>query len=496
MQFKYSLIFILIVLAAGLSVSQPTLPHRVYGEVNSSSDGSALEDVNVSFRNSSSFLVATQNTSSSGFYDLNLDGLDAGEDIYLFLDGSNTSEYVNFSRGSSTSLDCRFNSSSGACVEETPDDGSDNDQNQDDNQDTEEDQTDETDNGGSSGSSGGSGGGGGGGGGFGGFPSEDEDSGDSEIQSVGAETSLDRNLSSSVRFEEVSAGTGVRVNVSGESVLRGVNFDSAGNATAPALRFNSSTASPGVEGYESLEVFEIGLENVSSVNSSVGLRVDKAVLQQMDVSSGDLELRRYSGGVWNRIELSITSDLQSYLYEAELDELEGRYALLYPVPDEATGGLSVQDLSTESDGENVTVAVTVENTGSNTSSRSVDLELGGEVVETWQTELGPGETEELTYTTSLAPGTYIYTAGSLESQVEVSDSQERGLPFLLIIGGVILLVLAIIAYIFVTEYRSAAELEETISEIEEKGEDVNRGMQGMRDDLQRLRERVRSSDNK
>ncbi|EGQ43792.1 MAG: hypothetical protein J07AB43_04580 [Candidatus Nanosalina sp. J07AB43] len=124
MESEKALIIIVFLSLIGLAASQPNLPHRVYGEVSEFETGSPISGANVTFRNSSGNILATQNTTDNGFYDLNVQLKDSGQRFFLFVEGVNTSESLSFSRGRSEALDCRLNSSS-SCVENQDSDDTD-----------------------------------------------------------------------------------------------------------------------------------------------------------------------------------------------------------------------------------------------------------------------------------------------------------------------------------------------------------------------------------
>jgi PGF-pre-PGF domain-containing protein len=99
-------ILFLILFIGGAVAQTPSLPHRVYGNVTDG--GSGVGCLDVSFRDDGSYVEAHsgQTDQSTGFYDLDLDGSNLGDGnfVYLYVQGQNTSNYVNFSSGSSTVL--------------------------------------------------------------------------------------------------------------------------------------------------------------------------------------------------------------------------------------------------------------------------------------------------------------------------------------------------------------------------------------------------------
>ena len=66
-------------------------PHRIYGEGSDFETGSPSTGSNITFRNSSGGIIATQNTTDTGCHDLNVELTDSGQRIFLVGEGGNTS---------------------------------------------------------------------------------------------------------------------------------------------------------------------------------------------------------------------------------------------------------------------------------------------------------------------------------------------------------------------------------------------------------------------
>ena len=494
---EFTLVLFFVVLVSS-ALSQPTeLPHRVYGEVTSDSDGSAISDVNVSLRNSSSYIAATQNTSSSGFYDLNIDNMKDGENVYLFLDGSNTSEYLNFSRGSSSELNCRVNGNS--CIDTSGGDSDADDEDQDNNNGPDEGTNDngESNNDDSSGGGGGgSGGGSSSGGGFGGFGQEDSQDQDEE--------SKDRNISLNVRLDSggdasllvnnISKSDNVRIDVEGNSTLRGVSFVSDQNSTSAQLSLNSSVnpAFSVPENFTVIENVELESDGLSPERSFLtGFELDKLSVQDRDVSAGEVMLIESSQG--ERVDLSLASGINRYFYEAELEDLNGEYSIGYSKEIENKPTVSIRSVTSEVDGSSANVSIEVVNPNSGVVKDSVELMVNGRSLETWSVSLDSGESRELRYSDSFDTGEYSFSVREEFVEVQISAEEDGELPILVILGSLIAVVVLVLNVVVLKGYRSASEVEETIERIEEVGGTVNSEAGNVRRDIEELRRYIKNS---
>jgi hypothetical protein len=498
-RFDKALILVALLSLTGLAVSQPNLPHRIYGEVSSFETDSPITGANITFRNSSGSILATQNTTDTGFYDLNVELKDSGQRFFLFVDGVNTSELLKFSRGSSEALDCRFDSSSSSCVENQDSDDTDqeDDQNQDQNDEQNSDDQ-ESDGGstggsggGSSGSSGGSGGGGSPSGGFGGAEQDEQDE-PPENENITVEIQLDNGSSASARIGNLSEGQEVDINTEGSSLVRGLNFVSDRIFSDSEILFNSSMETVQNDQFTVLERFEIRSTNVSASQSFLaGFEVSNSVVQENDISPDELRLRTESG---RRIDLSVVTSLGSYMYEADLESLDGSYSLGFPPVDEEKLDLSVRLISSNTSASEQNITVEVANPESAAVKEAVNLSRNGVVVKTWDVALQPGEVEELRYSTSLDSGSYSFSVRDRFVEVQVQDKQDNDLPLFIIAAGTIVVFILLVSIgLFIRSYRSASRLDETIQEIERREQEVNEEVENVREDIERLREYVKGS---
>ncbi len=505
MRFDKALILVALLSLTGLAVSQPNLPHRIYGEVSDFETGSPITGANITFRNSSGGILATQNTTDTGFYDLNVELKDSGQRFFLFVDGVNTSESLKFSRGSSEALDCRFDSSSSSCVENQDSDDTDqeeDDQNQDQNDEQNSDDQESGggssggSGGGSSGSSGGSGGGGSGGGGSpsGGFGGTGQDEQDKppENENITVEIQLDNGSSATARIENLSEGQEVDINTEGSSLMRGLNFVSDRSFSDSEILFNSSVETVQDDQFTVLERFEIRSTNVSASQSFLaGFEVSNSMVQENDISPDELRLRTESG---RRIDLSVVTSLGSYMYEADLESLDGTYYFGFPAQEEEKLDLSVRSISSNTSASEQNITVEVANPESAAVEEAVNLSRNGVVVKTWDVALQPGEVEELRYSTSLDPGSYSFSVRDRFVEVQVQDKQDNEVPLLIIAAASIAVLMVLLALVlFLKGYRSASRLDQTIQEIERREQEVSEEVENVREDIERLREYVKGS---
>ncbi|NMJ77334.1 hypothetical protein GLU64_02905 [Nanohaloarchaea archaeon] len=498
MRFDKALILVALLSLTGLAVSQPNLPHRIYGEISSFETGSPITGANITFRNSSGSILATQSTTDTGFYDLNVELKDSGQRFFLFVDGVNTSESLRFSRGSSEALNCRFDSSSSSCVENQNSD--DTDQKEDDqNQDLNDEQnSDDQESGGGStgGSGGGSGGGGSGGGGspsggFGGTGQDEQDK-SPESENITVEIQLDNGSSATARIENLSEGQEVDINTEGSSLMRGLNFVSDRSFSDSEISFNSSLETVQYDQFRVLESFEIKSTNASASESFLaGFEVSDSVIQENDISPDELQLRTESG---RRIDLSVVTGLGSYMYEADLGSLDVSYSLGFPALEEEKLDLSVRSISSNTSASEQNITVELANPESAPVEEAVNLSRDGVVVKTWDVALQPGEVEELRYSTSLDTGSYSFSVHDRFVEVQVQDKQDNEVPLLIIAAASIAVLMVLLALVlFLKGYRSASRLDQTIQEIERREQEVSEEVENVREDIERVREYVKGS---
>ena len=471
--------------------SPPDLPHRVYGEVSSFETDSPITGANITFRNSSGNILATQNTTDTGFYDLNVELKDSGQRFFLFVDGVNTSESLNFSRGKSEALDCRFDSSSLSCVE---------------NQDSDDGGSGGSGGGGSGGSggggsggSGGSGGGGSGGsgggllpGGFGGTEQDKQDK-PPENENITVELQLDNGSSATARIENLSEGQEVDINIEGTSLVRGLNFVSDQKFSKSIISFNSSLISVTNNNFTTLETIDIETENISSTQSLLlGFGTEKFSISGDDITAEDFAMLEGQENL-DKIELSVAEGLRRYLFEANVDNIDGVYQFGYFNKSSPKQGIKVEKLITSSSSEKTVLSIRIKNSANKKLVDSVRLIKDKSMLKEWTVELKPDSKKILNYSVSLDKGSHIFSVRDQKIEVNISDSAAT-LP-LLMIGGLISILSLFILYLYLSGIRKASQLDRTIERLEKRGEGVDEEMKSLRDDLRRIRTRVKQSGN-
>jgi len=174
---------------------------------------------------------------------------------------------------------------------------------------------------------------------------------------------------------------------------------------------------------------------------------------------------------WEKVENTVTyQGVSSNSFEILSGSSDGVYAVRFPRRDEDRTGvkeLDVQSLTlTSQDGE-VKADLVIGNNGQRNIQDTIDLERNGESVKQWNISLKPGETEELSYTSSSGRSeSYTFSAGSKTRTIEPRASEDGGIPvYLKVLAGLLIVLGAVIVYVYIIEYRRAQELEEVIEGI-------------------------------
>ena len=494
-------IFVFVFLAAfsvvGAQSSEPPsdLPHRVYGEVTS--DDISTSGLNVSFRNSTNYTVVSGNISSQSFYDLYLSGLGSGEDFYLFLGGENTTEYVNFSQGASEGLNCHLDADSYTCVDDSSSSDGSNDGGGNDNS-----GSGSTDDGSIGGGSGGSGGGGFSGGGFAPVP---------EDEPVEISTEL-VNGEADVLVGEVEEDQLVEITVSGSNYLKGFSF-TAGESGNVSVNLEVHEEMPGNYGTIEGDVFRYFLVEIEGIdaftNTSLAYQVPESWLIERNFSVENISADLSQGASWQSIETRLVADsLSMNSFEAVSGNSDGLFAVKVPSQESPksdqepkTRELSVQGLSVtpSEDGENAEVTAMVVNNHQSRVNDSLTLTKNGENLQSWQISLEPGQTRELSFTSSLdREKSSSFSLGGETARIDIGSSENGGglpLIWILIGAGAVIVITGLMAYIYFFEYRRASELDDTIRSIEESGQRLNQEMENVRGNVERLRGNLENSEN-
>lgn len=454
MNFRKFLSLFLILFFVSISIAQFTPPHRVYGEIQDF-DGRSVPDMNVSFWNDNTSLQAWDVTDNSGFYDVQLSGLGGGEEVYMFVNGSNTTKYVNFSTGASQGVD-----HSGDYL---PDQNQNNNGGNNNNP------------GSGGGSSGGSGGGGSGGGGGGGYFSPPDDQGSVEPKQVAVQ--LSKPDSKLVDIGSVEENQSVDVSVTGGSSITGFSFrasEAAENVKLNLTEFENrpksvSDLSGSVYSYYFVEIENLDGYDSTDLEYTVPLTWPKSVN-----SSADRVFLKYFDESWSRIGgASRTEKVGSYVFESGTSAL-GYFASgateeqqLERKPD-----IQLRDFQITSEGAqrvDVNLNMVAENLGDINGTRTVELYRDGVLVDRTEVSLEPGDSETLDFDLTLEePGSHTLEVGSFTRKVEVEESS--GNIFIIAAGlFVLLVIIGLVSLIYIRETKRANELEQKIRDFESRG---------------------------
>ncbi|MFB6213000.1 MAG: PGF-pre-PGF domain-containing protein [Candidatus Nanohaloarchaea archaeon] len=183
-------------------------------------------------------------------------------------------------------------------------------------------------------------------------------------------------------------------------------------------------------------------EQITSVTFS--FMVEKDWISDNDIKRSTVALQRYNGE-WETLDTSETSENSSHvMYEATSS---GFSSFVITGEQEGSSKITVQQVQIASGnisaGEQFTVEVQVENTGSKRGPGTVKLSVGNQTLSR-DVSLNAGEGTKLEFTSSLPEGTYTVTAGSKSAQVEVAssggqqDQKSSGVPVFWIAGLVLL----------------------------------------------------------
>ncbi|MFB6190934.1 MAG: PGF-pre-PGF domain-containing protein [Candidatus Nanohaloarchaea archaeon] len=206
---------------------------------------------------------------------------------------------------------------------------------------------------------------------------------------------------------------------------------------------NPAPEQPPGRAYRYFEI-EPNITGEEITSATFEFTVEKDWISDNDIKRSTVALQRYDSG-WETLDTSETGENSSHVtYEATSPGFSS-FAITGQSRD--TSQITVQDVqvasSNVSAGEQFTVEVQVENTGSKRGSRTVELSVGNRTLSRDVT-LNAGEGAKLEFTSSLPEGTYTVTAGSKSAQVEVAssggqqDQKSSGVPVSWIAGLVLL----------------------------------------------------------
>jgi PGF-pre-PGF domain-containing protein len=549
--------FLIVALAAGFLIGPaaaqiPELPHRVYGDITDGGDG--VEDLNVDFRQNSGNVVARDVTDSDGFYDVNIrdknisDSGD-GDFLYMHVEGSNTSKYVNFTAGESeridysgdflTSLSADFSYSTDnlqVSVDASDASGSidtyrwdwtgdggfdslgltashayssegdydvmlqvEDDQGRTDNITRTVSVSEETDDSGGGGG-GGSGGGSSGGGGGGGFllPGDDDSEENDTLVQKNFSVSLDSG-SKEISLGKLEEGQQVEVSVTGDAAITGFSFTSQENTSEASLTLGDFRDTPDtvVEPdrgpvYRYVQADFSGLEEFS--DGKIGFEVADNWLSGQGRSADDIVFENFDGNNWNRLqEEQLTQTLNSVVFEADT-AVQGHFSVSLTEEEQVVREPSLQVTSFEVNERNdsrIEVSATVTNRGNAEGSKTFKLASGERSLENVTASLLPGKSQDFSYTFELEPGSHTVSMGSMQEEVTIPEDSIGFIFYALIAAAAVLLILiGLFIWIYVRESRQAQELERKIEDIRGGGQSAESQLDRLEKDLEKLQRKL------
>jgi PGF-pre-PGF domain-containing protein len=550
--------FLIVALAAGFLIGPaaaqiPELPHRVYGDITD--NGAGVEDLNVDFRENSGNIVAKAVTDSGGFYDLdiiekNISDSGDGDFLYMHVEGSNTSKYVNFTAGESeridhsgnflTSLSADFSYSTDdlqVSVDASDASGSidtyrwdwtgdgsfdslgltashtygsegdydvmlqvEEDQGRTDNITRTVSVSEETDDSGGGGGGGSGEGGSSGGGGGGGFllPGDDDEEEKDTLVQKNFSVSLDSG-SKEISLGELEKGQQVEVSVTGDAAITGFSFTSQENTSEASLTLGDFQNTPDtvVEPdrgpvYRYLQADFSGLGDFS--DGKIGFEVSNNWLSSKNRGQEDIVFENFDGNNWNRLqEEQLTQTLNSAVFEAET-AVQGHFSISLTEEEQVVREPSLQVTSFEANERNdsrIEVSATLTNRGNAEGSNTFNLASGERSLENVTASLLPGESQEVSYTFELEPGSHTVSMGSMKEEVTIPQDSVGFIFYAVIAAAAVLLILiGLFIWVYVRESREAQKLEKRIEEIRQGGQTAESQLDRLENDLEKLQRKL------
>ncbi len=195
------------------------------------------------------------------------------------------------------------------------------------------------------------------------------------------------------------------------------------------VAMSAAEGGPEIEGdavaLSSLAVEEGSAGSVSDL--TIGFGVEKAILEEYDAGASEVTVYERTGGGWERTATESVGETEtSYRFESTT-ESGGEFAVVLDESPLVATELSIDDERIEA-GENVEITATVENTGPVTETRPVELLVFGEVTDTQEVTLEPGETTTVTFTQRVdAPGSHTVEVAGASQSLEV-EGEEPSAP--------------------------------------------------------------------
>ena len=511
------LALVLVLPAASSFSTEP--PQRVYGNITS--DGTSVSGVEVSLRNQD--ILASTQTSENGFYSMNIDSSE--QSVYLFVNGENTSKQVLAETGGSKNiqhegdistqpLDASFTlektSSRTVSVEASSSasnyywrwssgsgfselgptashtyssdgsytvtlkagDGSENVSVSKTVEFGSSGNGDGGDDGDSDGSDGSDGGGGGGGiGSIGGGLQPSVPEGPKRVQIEPSET-VEIELERSDRV----------LKLVDDGVLKSLSFAPEQDSFSAEVSIPNPVDRPP----EDLEVYSFLSYSLDTEVSgkTLEMRVRKSWLEDRDAGIQDMKLYEYASGEWREKDLSVVSESISF-HTVETRPGSDLVALGASVPQDTSAepepepepvsepDIRISDIEVAKVNASggASVSLRAINSGNAAGTQTVRIGSGGETYLERSLTLEPGEEKSLNWTGNLGIGNHTISVAGTSRDLSFSR-ESGGLPLVPVAGALsVLLLLALGFHIYRRETRKAEELQSTIEDIREGGDE-------------------------
>lgn len=499
-RFLASIVFLsTLFLVIPIASSQPELPHRVYGEVTDSSNNSPIKGLDVNFQ--ASEVLGQDSTDSEGFYDVKISGAESGEEVYMFVEGENTSEHVVFERGASEELDYTGNFSSGQETDNETDtgDGSGNetDSGQDGSEEKDSEQEDDS----------GSSGGGGGGGGF--LPPEDDENDTEEENDSSGGLSPPNTKRVKVALDgstTVDVGPLVEnqelvIEVTGGSdSLVGISLVSRETVEDVSLQLSTSDQPLAGRSLDNGRAYSYIVTDLSGLSdysdAEIGFKIDESWLKSKEeMSTGDVFMKGQASEAWRNIGVTyLAEEINSYRYSAEF--MPGSYAIGVPEKPPERADLQVTEFNVVQieNTSKVRIEASVTNNGNIAGGKTFQLMKGSDSVKDFNTSLQAGEITTVTYESEVGAGSTSFSMGGQQENIRIQDNSSNLLIYIII--GVLGLIGVLVALIYIRERRQARKMEQQIKRINQSEQNVEGRMQNLRQNVSNLQRSLRDDEDR
>ncbi|MFB6158879.1 MAG: PGF-pre-PGF domain-containing protein [Candidatus Nanohalobium sp.] len=210
----------------------------------------------------------------------------------------------------------------------------------------------------------------------------------------------------------------------------------------------------GAEVYSYQQISVEGVEDRNIQESTINFRVQKSFLDEKGRSPEDVVMKRYHNSEWQSLDTRVSEELDNaYRFKASSTGFSYYAIALQEQQNQTQGEPNIQTTSLSvqpSEGTppfDVTIDVTVKNSGNAEGSKAVKVKLGDEVIRSETVSLEAGEERTLSYNYTVEQsGSLSFSAGNQSTTVEASQKGTSVLPV-----AVALLIAAILAVVGYTQ---------------------------------------------